>query len=134
VLTFLKKTKLWILAVPLALILVGSAANQAVLVANNDTFPVRENLVHVLTEAENAPEFIVMNDKLQQLDPDYPIMIDDTHCLMSPSTHLNWLADNFDLKDGIYSIGDFILLLGQWLWEYALIAWAVLVVKKLKDE
>ena len=59
--------------------------------------------------------------------------IDDTHVIMTKQTHLNFLADVFDLKsDGIYSVGDFMLMLGEWLWAFAPFVWAFAVVNKLR--
>lgn len=110
---FLRATSLWVLLLPYAFTLVGAASNQVVLIANHDKFPV---MLNASKEAE-----VVAADG----------MIDDTHCLMTRQTHLNALADIFDLKDAIYSIGDFILMAGEWLSTFCFFVWLALAVKKI---
>jgi len=61
-------------------------------------------------------------------------MLDDVHCVMTSKTHLNFLADVFDLKEAIYSVGDFLLMLGEWLWSFVPIVWVTLILKKVWDE
>ena len=53
---------------------------------------------------------------------------------MTKDTHLNYLADIFDLHDGIYSIGDFLLMLGGWLMTFAPFVWAFEVVNRLRKK
>lgn len=126
---FLRKTFLWILLSPVALSLLGAASNQAVLMANHDTFPVMVNSLKaemMVTEMKNEAEEKEINV------PEG--MIDDVHCLMTSKTHLNFLADVFDLKDGIYSIGDFGIMLGSWLWGFVPYVWGFAVINSLKKE
>ena len=59
------------------------------------------------------------------------VMLDDVHCVMTSKTHLNLLADIFDMKDGIYSIGDFLLILGGWLLGFAPFVFLFDVARKL---
>lgn len=113
----------------------GAASNQAVLNANHDKFPVEVNtfkeeiMVYKMqqewkdatADIENAPSL-----------PEG--MIDDTHCIMTEYTHLNWLADVFDLKDGIYSIGDFLLMLGGYLWTFAPFVWVFEATRRLNRQ
>jgi len=121
---FLKKTYLWILALPLALSLMGAASNQAVLVANNDTFPVRISEVKVaMLEVQDGATYTL---------PDGKVMLDPAHCVMTNKTHLNVLADNFDLG-GIESVGDLSLDLGSWMWLFAPFVWGAAVVRKLNS-
>lgn len=118
--TKFRRLKLWIVAIPLLLILLGIASNQAVIIANHDKFPVMFNGL-------NGSGISV-----GQLLPDDPI-----HCMMGPSTHLNFLADIFDFHDGLYSIGDGLLYTGLWLWKYAPAVWIFTLcslVLKGKDE
>jgi hypothetical protein len=61
------------------------------------------------------------------------VMLDDTHCTMTDETRLNALADIFDMKDAIYSIGDFMLMLGGWLWAFAPPLFLFDVVRKLRE-
>lgn len=118
--TKFRRLKLWIIAIPLLLILLGIASNQAVIIANHDKFPVMFNGL-------NGSGIAV-----GQLLPDDPI-----HCMMGPSTHLNFLADIFDFHDGLYSIGDGLLYTGLWLWKYTPAIWIFTLcslVLKGKDE
>ena len=119
---FLRKTALWILLSPLAIGFLGAASNQAVLIANHDTFPVNINLVKLKGHIDEQP--IVLADGT--------VMIDDVHCMMSSKTHLNWLADEFDLGS-IYSVGDFGILLGEYLWGFAPLVWGVVIFEKLRS-
>ena len=134
-LKFLRKTALWILAVPLALSLMGAASNQLVLVVNHDKFPVEVN-----TLKEEVMVYKMESDwkaATAEAGIDLPLpegMIDDVHCVMTKDTHLNYLADIFDLHDGIYSIGDFLLMLGGWLMIYAPFVWAFEVVNRLQKK
>ena len=59
------------------------------------------------------------------------VYLDPTHIVMTNQTHLNLLADIFDSKDGIYSIGDGLLALGDWLSAFCVYVWIVLVVRKI---
>jgi hypothetical protein len=113
---------LWVLLLPYVVSFAGAASNQLVLIANNDTFPVRVNLVKVKT---------FVGDDAVQL-PDGTVMLDDVHCLMSSKTHLNLLADNFDFRDdGIESIGDMLLGLGEWLKSFCIFVWVALASRAL---
>lgn len=59
--------------------------------------------------------------------------IDQVHSVMGPNSRLKALADIFNLGIGIFSIGDFLILLGGWLWTFAPIAWVVLLIKKCNE-
>ena len=120
---FLRKTALWILLSPLAIGFLGAASNQAVLIANHDTFPVNINLVKLKGHIDEQP--IVLADGT--------VMIDDVHCIMSSKTHLNFLADEFDLGS-IYSVGDFGILLGEYLWVYAPFVWVFEATRRLSQQ
>jgi hypothetical protein len=116
-LRLIRTARLWILAAPYALMLLGAASNQLVLNANGDTFPVRINPVKVQLSATHA-------------EPDGTVYLDPTHVVMSSKTRLNPLADVLDFKDGIYSVGDELLLAGDWLAPFCWLAWALLMVLK----
>lgn len=112
---FLRVTMLWWVIAPYLLTGIGAASNQAVLIANHDKFPV------------------LLNEKARaHFEPDENGLIDKEHCVMTPQTHLNALADVFDLHDGWYSIGDFLLMLGDWLGTFCFFVWVALVLQKLK--
>jgi len=84
-----------------------------------------------------AKATVKYQDMAQELsmDPDLPAgMIDDTHCLMTSKTHLNFLADVFDRGNGIYSIGDFLLSLSEWLGAFSLAIWVFEVIRRLGQE
>ena len=120
---FLRKTSLYILATPALFILLGTASNQLVLYANGDRFPVSVNIVKA---HEMAPYAVQL--------PDGSVMLDDVHVVASKSTHLNLLADVFDLPSGIESIGDLSLELGAWLWTFAPFVYITLVTTKLLED
>lgn len=121
--SFFRSTALWIILLPYLVYFFGAASNQLVLWANNDTFPVKVNLAKA---QHMAPDAIKL--------PDGTIMLDEVHCLMTPKTHLNILADNWDLnREGIWSIGDFLLDLGDWLGTFAPFVWGAIVVGKLRN-
>ena len=132
---FLRKTALWIVIAPWALFGLGAASNQAVLWANHDKFPV---MVNTLKERVMVAQAQANYKELAAdagIDPTLPAgMIDDTHCVMTDKTHLNFLADVFDLKDGIYSIGDFTILLGEWMSGFAPFIWMFEVCRRLRQE
>ena len=132
---FLRKTALWIVLIPWAIFGVGFASNQLVLIANHDTFPVEANTIKERILVAKAT--VKYQDMAQELsmDPDLPAgMIDDTHCLMTSKTHLNFLADVFDRGNGIYSIGDFLLSLSEWLGAFSLAIWVFEVIRRLGQE
>ena len=105
---------LWVLLLPYALTGLGAASNQLVLIANHDKFPV------MLNEAARA-----------HFQPDANGLIDKEHCVLTNETHLNFLADIFDFHTGWLSIGDLLLMLGDWLSGFCVYVWIVLVVKSL---
>jgi hypothetical protein len=134
---FLVKTSLWILLIPVALQITGAASNQAVLIANGDRFPVMVNAAKLEEmQEEKAAESAEREHSLpfawQSTEPDG--MLDDVHCVMTNETHLNALADIIDLHDGMYSIGDLMLILGEWLMTFAPFVWGYAVIGKLRKE
>jgi Family of unknown function (DUF5317) len=121
---FFRRTCLYLLAIPLLFTFLGAASNQLVLNANHDTFPVRINLVKAHKFADDA---VVL--------PDGTVMLDETHCIMSDKTHLNLLADVLDFnREGIYSVGDLLLELGDWSWNFAPFLFGFAVIGKLNKQ
>lgn len=116
---FFSTTVLWLLLLPYAITGLGAASNQLVLIANHDRFPV-----------------LVSAWKVDHMDTqtasDGTVMIDPVHCVMSKTTHLNLMADIFDLHDGIYSIGDFFVMFGEWLQAFCPFVWVALVCERLR--
>ena len=122
------KAKLYILALPLLLIFIGAAMNQAVIAANHDKFPVMLNEHRAAKFIQNHKEcFLGLVCVDVQASDDG--MLDEVHCLMTPSTHLNFLADWIDLHHGMYSPGDLLLMLGDYLLDYAPLVWALLMIQ-----
>ena len=129
----LRKTSLYLFAVPLLLIFLGSASNEAVLVANHDCFPVmmndaKINLYHnelALAAAAGDEKADIANVLLEHG------YLDDTHVIMTADTRLNFLADWIDLRTATYSIGDLLLFLGEWLMSVATPVWFYTVVMRL---
>jgi hypothetical protein len=129
---YLRRFPYWyLLLIPALLFGLGVASNQAVLVANHGKFPVMMNA-----------SWMDMKCSTRGMDPDEIAaapsewcgkggeMIDRTHSVMGPNSHLKVLADIFPLGN-IYSIGDGLLYLGGWLLEYTPIMWLALVLRKL---
>ncbi len=114
---------LWMLLLPYLMVFIGAASNQAVLIANHDQFPVMVNPVK-LGDFVDSPEAF---DRLLSTG-----MIDTVHCVMTPKTHLNALADVFDLGS-IYSVGDFLIEGGAGLQEPLLIAWLAIILYREKQ-
>jgi Family of unknown function (DUF5317) len=118
---FFRSTMLWILAAPIAIGFIGAASNQAVLIANHDRFPVLLNAVGLQHAIESG--IVVTGDDI--------IMIDETHCVMTSKTRLNFLADIFDFHSEWVSVGDMLLDLSDWLWHFCPAIWFALVIRKL---
>jgi|SRR6185312_11732053 len=109
-LSLFKFARLYVFAIPLLLIILGGASNQLVLIANHDTFPVMLNDVRA---------------------SGHTFMLDSEHCVMTTHTHLNVLADIFDFGTETDSIGDLLLTVGEYLWNYAYLVWAMLILGDL---
>lgn len=129
-LKFLRKTLLWIVLAPLAITWTGTFSNQAVFYANNDTFPVRINPVKLYDWTKGGTT-IQLIPVFPEFYPHGAVMQDQIHCLMTPYTHLNWLADNFDFHSSIQSIGDLLIDLGNWLGQFAPFVWFGAIMGKL---
>ncbi len=145
---FLSKVPYWyLIAIPLLLTFMGAASNQAVLIANGDKFPVmasEEKLQKYCQPQEASDSLSAVIAKalagrsaiVKETAPDpYTCsnggeFLDEVHVIMTPKSHLRPLADIFDMHDGIYSIGDFSLMLGEWIMGWAPLAWIVLVIRK----
>ena len=116
----IRKTFLYIVIIPWVFWGIGAGLNQTVEIANGGKFPVQLNQKKWLEHIKKHPEDAGTG------------MIDDTHCLMTNETHLNYLADIFDLNDnGIYSVGDGFLSIAIYLWSFAPYVWLTLVFVRL---
>jgi hypothetical protein len=158
VLKKLRKIPYWyLIAIPLLLTLIGAASNQAVLIANGDKFPVLVNDEKLTSmcapsDASNAlaaaiakalgnakPSHVVPKPTVKLSAPDYNScsnggeFIDDTHTIMTGQSRLKPLADIFDMKQAIYSVGDFFLIASDWMWDWAVLAWLVLVIREFVE-
>lgn len=121
---FFCSSLLWLLLAPTAFIGAGAASNQLVLIANNDRFPVMANSVHL--KQMSLMDSGTFTESGQPIDG----MLDDVHCVMTNNTHLNFLADIFDVHDAVYSIGDFSLMLGERLDYFCFPAWVLIMLRK----
>ena len=132
-LKILHSSFLWVLLAPFAVQGIGTASNQAVLIANHDKFPVMVNAVK-LDEYTGEPKIdivtVLTGTPSAETDATY---IDDVHIVMTSDTHLNALADIFDFHSAIYSIGDGLLMLGDWLSGFCPMVFLALVFKKCWD-
>lgn len=139
---FLRKTALYILALPVLCFCLGAASNQLVLNFNNDKFPVRlsdykiaQYEVKLEAAAQSDDEDVARQAQFDLTALESEGFLDETHCIMSSKTHLNLLADIFDFRgQGIESVGDMMLDLGMYTWSYAPLVWGLVVVGKLKDQ
>lgn len=134
---FLRKTLLWIILLPLAASFLGTVSNQLVLNANNDTFPVRENNAKIAYRVLRLEELAQSKDPRVAEEARFRLLalshgyIDSTHVVMTDETHLNWLADIIDFHTATYSVGDMLIELGDWSFEYASILWLGAVASRL---
>ena len=143
----------WLIALPLLSIALGTLSNQVVLWANFDKFPVMYNdekihqscqvktadpansLIAILT-GHAAPKkdvpsiFAPMPAKDLDMCENGGQFLDDTHVIMSKESKLKWMSDIWDFHDVTYSIGDFLIMLGEWIFSWAPLAWLVLVLRK----
>ena len=153
--SFLRKTSLYILAIPALVFGLGLLSNQAVLVANHDKFPVMYNEYKVnayrlglekdLKECQGltAPDKDAPDADAPPSDVCDPIefdiaalkfgYLDSTHVIMTSKTHLNFLADWIDLRDAVYSIGDALLELGEYGFGFMFPLFVFDVVRKLRQ-
>lgn len=130
---FLRKFPYWyLIVVPVLLFCLGVVSNQSVLIANHGKFPVMLNPAWMATQC--AP--------IDKDDEEYAVipaasckkggeMIDMTHSVMGPNSHLKALGDIIPLGRNIYSIGDGLLYLGDWLLSFMPFMWVALVLRKL---
>ena len=134
--SFLRRTYLWVLTVPVLAIVLGAASNQAVLIANHDTFPVMVNQARLQSlEAKQKFMHSVIEAITGEKQADPPAgMIDEVHCVMTNKTHLNALADIFDMGGAIYSIGDFSIMFGEWSLGFAPFVFVFAVARKLNEK
>ena len=132
-LSFFKRTSLYILAIPVLFMFLGAASNQLVLIENHDTFPVMVNDRKLAAMADHDKQSVETKFKPTPAEKqDDTVYLDDVHVEMTSHTHLNFLADIFDMKDAIYSIGDFMLILGDWLGSFTFAIFVFDVVRKLR--
>ncbi len=130
---FLRKTLLYILLAPYLIYGLGVASNQLVLYVNHDTFPVRAIQIAKACEGdETEPSTCVGLPPSEDL-PDGAHMLDDRHCVMTPRTHLNWLADILDFHDSFQSVGDLLIQLGEWSEDVAPFVWVGAILFKLNQ-
>jgi hypothetical protein len=134
---WLKKTALWIVAIPVLCWVLGAASNQVVLVANHDRFPVMVNDYKVTqlaiemetvanSDSDRAPDAALALEALQKEG-----FLDHTHVVMTKHTHLNFLADWIGVG-GVYSIGDLLLGAGEQGLDPALLIWITVVIGRLR--
>jgi hypothetical protein len=133
---------LWVIAIPVLSIFLGTASNQAVLIANWGKFPVMVNdreKAKLQARSQNDDDDQAIHFSLRdtsvtmkpgQID-DQGQFIDDTHTVMGHNSRLKFLADYINLRIAIFSPGDGFILLGQWLMQFAPIAWLTLIIRKL---
>ena len=143
----LKKIPYWyLIAIPLLAIGIGAASNQAVLIANGGKFPVQVNAEEqaklCVAPKADADYALPSAHRQEPAEPSAPDMntcanggeyLDEVHTIMNSQSHLKAFADIFNLGAATYSIGDFLLILGEWMWGWSCIAWCVLVIRKFVE-
>jgi hypothetical protein len=138
---FFRRTCLYILIIPVLFTFLGALSNQIVLQANHDTFPVmisnaklfehKHALAKIAESDSDADAVEKATLRLVELDHGF---LDDTHIVMTDKTHFNFLADVFDFRhEGIESIGDLLLKLGEFTWTYVPFIFVFAVIGKLKN-
>jgi len=132
ILAIFRASFLWLLLLPYILIYTGAASNQLVLIANGDKFPVMVNAYNIarFEAQEKQREITAADEDFIPLPND---MLDSVHCIMTHQTHLNFLADVFDLKDGTYSIGDFGIIAGEQGADIIPFVWLGLIIYREKQ-
>ena len=131
---FIRKTLLYVVLAPFAVMGLGAACNQAVLVANNDTFPVRINPVKLYDWSNKGAKIKIIAPIPGVYPNGIAFVNDNMHIVMTPYTKLNWLADNFDFHTRILSVGDFLIMLGEYLNGFACWVWAGALLRKTYAE
>ena len=138
-LSFLRKTALWIVLLPLLCFYLGVTSNQLVLSKNNNRFPVMWNSYKVLHYAQEIEKATHSEDPDVAAQAKFDLKalteggyIDDTHVIMTNKTHLNFLADWIDLHTATYSPGDILIELGDKSMAYSPWIWAVVAIGKLR--
>jgi len=125
-LKWLRRTSLWILAVPILTITLGAACNQAVIFANDGGFPVvwskarqyeravvlQKIIMKEGTKGADQNEIDQAKVRMEELMNGW---YDETHMFASKKTHLNWLADWINLHEETDSPGDVLINIGQWM-------------------
>src|SRR5208282_1411341 len=72
-----------------------------------------------IAKSANAKKnFNILNTSVSKDDVAQGQFIDSVHSIMGPNSRLKAMADVFDLGNGIYSIGDFGIILGSYLWPF----------------
>jgi hypothetical protein len=140
---YLRRFPYWyLLVIPVLLFGLGLASNQAVLVANHGKFPVMMNAswmnkfcsMPVAPDTDDEEDLASYRDYVASIPSSScrkgGEMIDQTHSVMGPNSHLKVLSDIFPLGS-IYSIGDGLLYLGLWLLDFTPFMWLALTLRKL---
>ena len=143
----------WLIAIPVLAYSLGTVSNQAVEWANGNKFPVFYNneKIHESCQTPDSKDdknfiSIMLGQKIDARAPtsapasvDTDLcqnggkFLDDEHVIMSKDSHLKILSDIFDFSAHTYSIGDFLIYFGEWMWKWAGIAWIVLLIRKFVE-
>lgn len=127
-LKFLRKSKLYILTIPILLAVLGTGLNQVAFNANHDAMPAIHNEVSV--KEFYQPGFPVV-------EHDGTILTDARHSLLTSKSHLFLLCDIIDFDSEILSVGDVFLKASDALYPYIGYVWGVTLyasLRKREDE
>jgi len=126
-LKFLRKTKLYVFALPLLLWTLGAGLNQIAINANHDSMP-------VLYNAGNVKDFIKEGYPKESQGE---ILTDSTHSVLTPDSRFYVLCDVIDFGSVKYSVGDVFIFASQDLGEFIPYVWGLALyaaLRKKEDE
>ena len=146
----------YLIAIPMLCIGLGTLSNQVVLWANFDKFPVMYNDEKIFISCQAADDKdaelkaiikALHGDEIRKTNnwhlklsapaanvnacSNGGVFLDDIHVIMTKDSKLKAMADIWDFHDVTYSIGDLMLILGDWFMGWAPLAWLVLIIRKL---
>lgn len=118
---FLRKSKLYIFAIPLLFWTFGAGLNQIAINANHDAMPVVYN-------AGNIEKFIDIEKGYPKIS-EGELLTDERHSILTSHSRFKILCDWIDFGDVKYSIGDVFIYVGEdlggvipYIWGLALYA------------
>jgi hypothetical protein len=125
-LKFLRKSKLYLFAIPFLLWTLGAGMNQIAINANHDSMP-------VLYNAGNVRAFV-------HVDEGYPIesqgemLTDGIHSVLTSESRFYILCDIIDFHNVKYSLGDGVLFASRWLESVIPYVWGLALYAEVRKK